>query len=231
MDRLEKILVAFSNLVAQNPIIKEIDINPLFVSSENIVALDARIILHESKKDIVDLVIRPYPHEYVKKEKILKNKKDVLFRPIKPEDEKKVVSFCKNLSEDTLISRYGKSFNINNYFTHDKLIKICFCDYSKEITFVMEKDEKIIAMSRLIKIFSSKEEATISILIQDCYQKSGLGTKIIEFLIGVAKKEKIKILYVAMFEENVAMKALCEKFNFKIHKDEIDGIIKAELKI
>ncbi|WP_334310870.1 acetate--CoA ligase family protein [Nodularia spumigena] len=42
---LEQLMVVFSQLVVEQPGIKEIDINPLLASSEELIALDARIIL------------------------------------------------------------------------------------------------------------------------------------------------------------------------------------------
>jgi len=46
LGALEQFLVRFSQLVINEPWIKEIDINPLLVTSEQLLALDARIILH-----------------------------------------------------------------------------------------------------------------------------------------------------------------------------------------
>jgi acetyltransferase len=46
MGKLEDILVAFAHFVETHPEVKEVDINPLIVSPEKIIALDARIILH-----------------------------------------------------------------------------------------------------------------------------------------------------------------------------------------
>lgn len=46
MSKLEDILVAFAHFVETHPEVKEVDINPLIVSPEKIIALDARIILH-----------------------------------------------------------------------------------------------------------------------------------------------------------------------------------------
>ena len=44
---LENLMVQFSLIVADQPWIKEVDINPLLASEEQIIALDARVILHD----------------------------------------------------------------------------------------------------------------------------------------------------------------------------------------
>jgi len=84
MEQLESLLVAFGDLAAYHPLIKEIDINPLFVSEGRICAIDARIVLWPKDTPFEKIpmpAIRPYPQEYVK---------DVdccCVRPLAPEDE------------------------------------------------------------------------------------------------------------------------------------------------
>ena len=65
----ENYLVRFSQLVVDQPLIKEIDINPLLASPSGFVALDARVIVHDQstrEEDLPKLAIRPYPIQYVK---------------------------------------------------------------------------------------------------------------------------------------------------------------------
>ena len=47
IEALENLMVQFSLIVAEQPWIKEVDINPLLASEEQIIALDARVILHD----------------------------------------------------------------------------------------------------------------------------------------------------------------------------------------
>ena len=89
LPALEQLFVRFSQLVAEQRWIAEIDINPLVVSSERILALDARIVLHspdQSEDNLPTLAIRPYPAQYVTPWK-LKDGTLVTIRPIRPEDE------------------------------------------------------------------------------------------------------------------------------------------------
>src|SRR5512136_1563238 len=46
---LEQLLVRFSHLVVEQQWIKELDINPLLASPERLLALDARVVVHERK--------------------------------------------------------------------------------------------------------------------------------------------------------------------------------------
>jgi len=68
MDQLESLLVAFGDLAVYHPLIKEIDINPLFVSEGRICAIDARVVLWPKDTPMEKIptpAIRPYPQEYV----------------------------------------------------------------------------------------------------------------------------------------------------------------------
>src|SRR5208282_2750064 len=100
MAALEKLMVQFSHLVVEQRWIKEIDINPLLASSERLLALDARVIVHDAKvaeEALPQLSIRPYPIQYVAPCK-LKKGGEVLIRPIRPEDEPLMVQFHGTLS-------------------------------------------------------------------------------------------------------------------------------------
>ena len=44
---LERLLVRFGQLVVEQPAVKELDINPLLASADALVALDARVVLHD----------------------------------------------------------------------------------------------------------------------------------------------------------------------------------------
>ena len=69
LAELEQLLVRFSQLVVEQPLIKEIDINPLLATPDRLVALDARVVLHSQDVDASTLprpAIRPYPRQYTK---------------------------------------------------------------------------------------------------------------------------------------------------------------------
>ncbi|MGB5713277.1 MAG: acetate--CoA ligase family protein, partial [Waterburya sp.] len=69
LTALTKLMVRFSQLVVEQPWIKEIDINPLMVSEDRLLALDARVILHDpdtTESDLSQVAIRPYPSQYIK---------------------------------------------------------------------------------------------------------------------------------------------------------------------
>ena len=165
MTLLEQVLVRFSQFVVEQPRIKEVDVNPLLVSSEGVLALDARIVLHG--RDIADKnlpvsAIRPYPAQYVSRWKTNKGM-EVLFRPIRPEDEPRMVKFHETLSDESIYLRYFHMENLSARVAHERLIRKCFIDYDREMALVAERVEpdagehEIVAVGRLTKTRMARE--------------------------------------------------------------------------
>lgn len=226
MAYLEQILVNFSKMIVENPRIQECDINPLIASEEGIIALDARIVLHDRsilEEHLPPLAIRPYPLEYVKTDH-LKDNTEITLRPIRPEDETLIIEFHEELSEKSVRQRYFAFVSLDERVAHGRLVRICFNDYDREwaIVAVTKNPKKIVGIGRLTRV-PGTEFAQIKMTIADAYQHLGLGTKLLEQLLTIAKHEKIYAIDALILSENIWMIHLCEKFGFKkISKKEQD---------
>jgi acetyltransferase len=235
---LEEFLVRFSQLVVEQPWIKEIDINPVLASPERIVALDARVLLHgkEIPQDqLPRLAIRPYPVQYVQPW-TMKNGQSVVLRPIRPEDEPLLIKLHKALSERTVYLRYFQPLKLSQRTAHERLTRICFIDYDREIVLVVEhKSEdgliEIIAIGRLSKLRGESNEAELAVLVDDRYQGLGLGTELYRRLIAVARDEKLKCVVSTILAENREMRAICQRLGFQLEADLEDGTVRAELAV
>ena len=220
LAKLEEILVQFSTLVVQEAEIKECDINPLLVSPDRIVALDARIILHN--KDLQELprpAIRPYPSQYV--ESIhLKDSTPVLLRPIKPEDEPLVVRFHRDLTQETVRQRYLKTVHYEERIAHERLVRICFNDYDREIAIVAEHkmgsgEQEIIGVVRMTKTTGTKT-GVFALIVHDKWQNRGVGSRLMKKILEVAHEEKLSEISAQMLPENFQMEKLCKHFGFQV---------------
>ena len=235
---LEEFLVRFSQLVVDQSWIKEIDINPLVASPERITALDARIVLHGSElreDQLPRSAVRPYPLQYVKPW-ATKKEIPVVIRPIRPEDEPLVINLHKGLSERTVYLRYFQPLKLSQRTSHERLTRICFIDYDREMVLVVEqkgKDDQpeIIAIGRLSKTRGGGNEAELAVLVDDRYQGQGLGTELYRRLISVAHDEKLKRVVSTILSENREMRAICQKLGFRMEADLDDGTIRAELDV
>lgn len=221
IDELEQLLVRFSYLVAEQPWIAESDINPLLVSPRGFLALDARIVLHEkSIRSPPRLAIRPYPIQYITHWK-LKDGTPITIRPIRPEDEFLMVKFHKTLSERSVHYRYCGMLELDHRIAHERLTRICFNDYDREIALVIHhqnpdtKGEEILGVGRLSRSHT-RNEAEFAIIISDPYQGQGLGTQLLKLLVGVARNERCKRVFGTILSDNTVMLAIAGKAGFAL---------------
>jgi len=225
LDKLESVLVRFSQLVAEQRWIKEIDINPLLVSEDQIVALDARVLLLSADTDesqLPQLVIRPYPAQYVSPFR-MKNGATVRIRPIRPEDEPAMVQFHKKLSDSTVYMRYLGFMKLEQRIAHERLTRICFIDYDREMVLVAERpggpsgDSEILGVGRLSKSHG-RNEAEFAVLVRDDFQKLGLGSEFLRRLLDVARDEKLDRVFAIMSAENIAMRKMALSAGFRLEE-------------
>lgn len=237
LAELERLLVRFSQLVAEQPWIREIEVNPLLVSHERIVGLDARVILHPPGTAVAELprlAIRPYPAQYVSEWRIL-NGPTVAIRPIRPEDEPLLAKFHGTLSDRSVYFRYFSAFKLSARIAHERLVRICFSDYDRDIALVADHKTKtgeheILGIGRLSKMHNSND-AEFALLVSDAWQGHGLGTHLLQMLIHVARAEKFHSIIGRVHAENGRMQQLCRELGFNLRKLPDEPEYTAELAI
>ena len=235
-DVLAALLVRFSELVAEQPRIAEIDINPLLASPERVIALDARVVLHPAEiadADLPHLAIRPYPHEY-EREVATDDGVKLLVRPIRPEDEPTAARFQAALSSQTVVARYGTLRPLAERTAHERLTRICFVDYDRQCTLVAEvrADDaaapEFAAMARVSRIHAS-DDRMLTVTVADAWQHRGVGAHLVRAAKAVARGEGVGHLVAALGPDNVSMHELLESEGFSFV--ERDGTLVASLAI
>ena len=222
---LEELLVRFSQLVIEQHWIKEIDINPLLVSANRIIALDARVLLLDPltrEAELPKSTIRPYPIEHVMKRKI--GGVQVTIRPIRPEDEPLMIDFHRTLSNQSVYLRYFGVVSFEERTMHERLRRVCFIDYDREIALVVDRrirdgTHQILGVGRLIKEHGL-EEAEFAILVSDPWQGKGFGTELLKLLVQIGRKERLRRITGRISAENVTMKRVSEEVGFKLVLDQ-----------
>ncbi len=235
---LDHLLVRFSRLVMEQRAIREIDVNPLLVSPEGIVALDARILLNDAsipENRLPPPAIRPYPTRYVAPT-TLRDGSVVTIRPIRPEDEVLMVKFHEALSERSVYMRYFHTISLDRRVAHERLTRICFVDYDREMVLVAERrtpegETEIVGVGRANRL-PGTDEAETAILVRDSCQNRGLGTELVRRLIAFARDEKIRVLAADTLAENIEMQQICRKLGFEIHRHADDAsMVRAVLRL
>ncbi|MFZ0759606.1 MAG: bifunctional acetate--CoA ligase family protein/GNAT family N-acetyltransferase [Candidatus Sulfotelmatobacter sp.] len=233
---LEQLLVRFSQLVVEQRWIAEIDINPLLVSPERLLTLDARIVLHGPAVALDQLpkpAIRPYPLQYVSTW-TMKDGSQVSIRPIRPEDEPLIVKFHETLSDSSVYLRYFCSLSLTRRVEHERLLRICFADYNREMALVAERrdsgtgERQIIAVGRMNKLHA-RNEAEVAVLVSDRYQKLGLGNELLRRVIQIARDEKLSRVSAEMLTDNIAMQIITKRLGFRFQANEYPTSVRAFL--
>jgi acetyltransferase len=222
VDRLIEVLMRLSYLVADYPEIIELDVNPLLVTQEDAIALDARIVLdHQTVlrpvRPYSHLAIRPYPEEFIKRTK-LADGTPVLFRPIKPEDEPMWHELLASCSPESIKFRFRYLFKVT---THEMASRFCFLDYDREIAIVAEIEEqdrrRLIGVGRLVAD-ADHRNAEYAILIGDAWQGIGLGSTLTDYCLDVCSRWGIARVVAETAPDNHRMIELFDRRHFEIDR-------------
>ena len=141
---LEQLLVRFSQLVAEQRWIKELDINPLLASPER--TAGARRPRGRLRPEATEGSNCPSSPSAPTRPSMSARGRPrtaprVTIRPIRPEDEPLLVKFHETLSDRSVYLRYLHPMLLSDRVAHERLARICHCDYDREITLVAEKTE------------------------------------------------------------------------------------------
>lgn len=231
---LTQLLVSFSHLIVEQRWIAELDINPLLASSDRLVALDARIVLQPAnlrENQLPRPAIRPYPAQYIKHIQ-LEDGSHVTLRPIRPEDEELLVAFHATLSNESVYHRYFGVIPLKTRVAHDRLVRICFSDYDREIAIVAEYENKggareLIGVGRLNRA-RGRNEAEFALVVSDAWQGHGLGTRLLEVLTQIGHAENLSRITGIILPDNQAMLNVCRRVGFHLRHNVQEGEFEAE---
>ncbi len=229
LDKLIETIMRFSYLVADYPQIKELDVNPLLVTPEEVIALDARVVIDRdavvhSVRPFAHLAIRPYPEEFVTTRK-LKDGTDVILRPIKPEDEPMWHELLGSCSTQSLWFRFSYLFKET---THEMAARYCFVDYDREIGIVAEVEEegerKLIGVGRLVADVNH-HAAEYAVIVVDRWHGHGLGGLLTGYCEEVAKKWGVKKIVAETSKDNARMIATFRNRGFELNDDQEEDVV------
>jgi acetyltransferase len=181
--------------------------------------------------------IRPYPTQYMTTIALRGGRDDntpVMIRPIRPDDEPAMVRFHQTLSERTVQLRYFSPLKLSRRVAHDRLTRIVFTDYDRELVMVVERlgvrpeSREILGVGRLSRL-PGGNEAEFALLISDQWQGKGLGTQLLNHLLMVAREEHIAHVSADILPDNKQMQDLAKKAGFTLTHDPHDSSVRAEI--
>jgi len=159
----------------------------------------------------------------------------VTIRRIRPEDEPLMIDFHRTLSDQSVYLRYFGLVSFEERTMHERLRRVCFIDYDREIALVVDRmkhdgTHQILGVGRLIKEHGL-DEAEFAILVSDPWQGKGFGTELLKLLVQIGRKERLRRITGRISAENVTMKRVSEEVGFKLALDQGGNEWNAEINL
>jgi acetyltransferase len=214
LDALCAVLVAVSQIVADVPEIAELDINPLILSHEGAIALDARIRVSAAESGGAEhFAIRPYPsslHETVQWQG-----RTLTLRAIRPEDEAQHLAFLARLSPEDIRMRV---FYSRRNIERSELARMTQIDYERETAIVAvapgpDGIEETLGVARAMAD-PDNIDAEFGIIVRSDVKGTGLGLLLMTKLIRTLREHGTQRLIATVLSGNDRMLALGQELGF-----------------
>ena len=166
----------------------------------------------------------PYPHQYVGTFR-LRDGREVVVRPIVPEDEPLIVAMHASHSEHTLRMRF---FSLVKTLSRDSLIRLCHLDYGREMALVaVWREGGAERFAGVARYYLHPESGTaeFALVVGDAWQRQGLGGHLMARLAEVARERGVRRLRGLVLGENAPMLALMQKLGFAAGDGPEPGVV------
>jgi acetyltransferase len=228
IDQLVSVLLNVSAMACELPWLQEMDINPLIIDENGLVAVDARIVVDyptPSTDRYHHLAIHPYPTHFVKKIQ-LNDGTDITIRPIRPEDAEMEAKFVRELSNEAKYFRFMNSFH---ELSQEMLVRFTQIDYHNEMALIAVKTdsqgEEQIGVARY-STNVDKTSCEFALVVSDKWQSRGIAHHLMKDLMEIAHDRNLETMEGQVLRENSKMLELVASLGFQVRNDAEDNTIK-----
>ena len=225
LDALYDTLIAVSQMLVDLPELLELDINPLLVDEDGVIALDARVrVSATARAGEASFAIRPYPAQL--EETCEWDGQTVHMRPIRPEDEAQHLAFLESLDANDIRLRV---FYSRREIERSELARLTQIDYEREMAFIAEGygpdgPEGGLRTLGTVRAIADPDniDAEFGIIVRSDLKSRGLGQLLLDKMIRYARARGTKRLVASVLRENHRMLALAADNHFEF-RDDPDG--------
>jgi len=216
------VLIAISQLLAEEPRITEIDINPLLADAQGVLALDARVrVSAAAPGGAAAFAVRPYPAEL--EQQLAWQGRTLTLRPIRPEDGAQHLAFFERLDPADVRLRMFYSLRT---LEPSQLARFTQVDYEREMAFVATAvdasgQEETLAVVRAI-CDPDNVEAEFAVTVRSDLKRGGLGALLMQRLVSYLRTRGTRRLVGTTLQENTGMLALARRLGFTVTADPAD---------
>lgn len=213
-DALHDVLIAVSQMQADLPHMAELDINPLWVDHNGVLALDARIKVAATPVAGAErFAIRPYPAAWAGTE--VWQGRTLTLRPIRPEDEGQHRRFLERLDPEDVRMRV---FYTRRELPHSELARLTQIDYDREMAFIAEDGGETLGVARAI-CDPDNVAAEFALIVRSDLKAQGLGTLLLARLERYLRQRGTQRVFGRVLRENRAMLQLADDAGFTARQD------------
>ncbi len=229
VDAICLTLVQVSQLVVDLPEIVEIDINPLFAGNEGVVCVDAHMRVDAAARRPGRLAIRPYPKTLEEKAR-LRSGREILLRPIRPEDEPAHQTLLTHMTPEDLRFRF---FDSVRQLGHSQMARLTQIDYDREMAFIAAAqgeggETETLGVVRTVTD-PDNVAAEFAVLVRSDLQGQGLGRLLMSKIIDYCRRQGTREIVGEILGENEDMLRLASRLGFALEPDRETGTIRARL--
>lgn len=227
IQHLCQMLVKLSQMASDLGDLRGLEINPLLLNRDGMVAVDFAMDLGTPAR----FAIMPYPEE-LREWVTLKNGWQVEVRPIRAEDAPLITIFHQQLSEESIRFRY---FHNKSNLTQRDLSILSHINYDRQMAFIAEYlgDDGSKEMLGVVRVWNDPDNirTEFSVIIRDDLQGLGIGSllmkKMIDYCTNIGTLEMIGKIMV----DNHPMRALMKHLGFKCRYNMEEQVIDAVMRL
>lgn len=182
------VLDALSAMAQDLPDIIELDINPLIVDTQGVVALDARIRIAEHAHPKSRLVIRPAPMQW-SADLVTQTGLQLHVRPVLGDDESLLAAFFQHVTPEDLRFRFLSGVV---KVDHDRLAMMTRVDYRRTISFLaFGEDPETVVATAMLAAEPDRTKAEIALTTRADMKGKGVSWTLFEHVMRYAQAEGI----------------------------------------
>ncbi|WP_110708986.1 bifunctional acetate--CoA ligase family protein/GNAT family N-acetyltransferase [Salinicola sp. CR57] len=234
-----RLLVKLSQMASDLPRLKGLEINPLLLNHEGMMAVDFALDLGPASTQ----AIMPYPEQL--RETVTLNGMEIEIRPIRGEDAPLITHFHTFLSEQSIRYRY---FHHKAVLSPRELSQLSQINYDRQMAFIAVRRVEQAGgqqsgaagtaspseeMLGVVRVWNDSDNirTEFSIIVRDDLHGSGLGRRLMRKMIDYSRQVGTLVMEGTILSDNLPMRRLLASLGFELRTNVEEGAVEATLKL
>ena len=220
-DKAAQLLVCLAQLAIEVPVIAELHITGSASATGELRVVRAACELGERR----ETAIRPYPSELEESITLPRSGRQVMLRPIRPEDAPAHAAFGQRLSPEAIRLRF---FGPRSELTQHELAQFTHIDYAREMAFIASgvAEDGHPETLGVVRTWTDPDNvsAEFAVLVADSMRGEGLGHALLRKMIDYTQARGTLEIRGDVLSENKPMRRLARKLGFRSHFSPAAGV-------